>query len=480
MDMNRLLFSGALWSWVTKFGNQGISFLVFLIVARLIGPEQYGLASLCFVIFSLGSIILNGLGDGIIAMQEKDDKNLSSLVWFIVGMAVLMSVVCFLLASPLAQLLSLPDLAGLLVWFSPVFLLFGAGVVPNKLIYANMEFRLFAIRGLIGSLCSAMVGVYMAYQGMGAYAIIGQQLTLYLVMSLIAWLVIDWRPQWIWSTDALRRLLPPGFKAMSTEGLEFVDQQFPRVLVGSMLGPVALGYFAFVARIKYAIQDIIINPPLIVVYPAIAKIKDDVNQQEIMIGNVLMAVCAIVFPFVALAVLLAPHYVPVFFGEKWKGATLLLQIFIAGCVLLPFSVMAREIFRAHNRLGSFIFVQACSLPVTLLSYVLLLPYGLTYVAVGLLLLALIVVPIQWFVLYKTLGVNLIKKMVVLAKPLVVTVFMVLVVAFLERFVMHDVYPLLKVFFSVCAGCAFYLLIFFVFFRKDVHALVDVIKARRAG
>lgn len=479
MNMNRLLFSGALWSWVTKFGNQGISFLVFLIVARLIGPEQYGLASLCFVIFALGSIMLNGLGDGIIALQEKSDTALSSLLWFILGVALLMSALCLVLAEPLAQWLALPDLAGLLLWFAPVFLLFGVGVVPNKLIYANMDFRLFAIRGLIGSLCSAVVGVFMAYQGLGAYAMVGQQLALYLVMSLIAWLVIDWRPKWTWSARAVRRLLPPGFKAMSTESLEFADQQFPRFLIGTYLGPTGLGYFSFASRIKFAIQDIIINPPLIVVYPAIAKMKGEPSRQALMASQFLLAIGSVVFPFVTLAVLLAPLYVPCLFGDKWIGATTLLQLFIVMCALTPFSVMVRELFRANNRLGVFINSQIAVLPISLLLYFVLLPYGLTVLALGLLSLMAIVVPVQFFILKRYLGIELFGSLINVSKPLILSLVMGVIVFYTETTLVDDYSSLLRLGFLTGLGVLSYAVMYFICFRKDVAALVQLIRLRNA-
>lgn len=479
MSMNRLLFSGALWSWVTKFGNQGISFLVFLIVARLIGPEQYGLASLCFVIFSLGSIMLNGLGDGIIALQEKSDTALSSLLWSILGVALVMSALCLVLAEPLAQWLALPDLAGLLLWFAPVFLLFGAGVVPNKLIYANMDFRLFAIRGLIGSLCSAVVGVYMAYQGWGAYAMVGQQLALYLVMSLIAWLVIDWRPKWTWSAQAVRRLLPLGFKAMGTESLEFADQQFPRFLIGTFLGPTGLGYFSFASRIKFAIQDIIINPPLIVVYPAIAKMKGEPSRQGMMASQFLLAIGSVVFPFVTVAVLLAPLYVPLFFGDKWVGATSLLQLFIVMCALTPFSVMVRELFRANNRLGVFINCQVAALPISLLLYFVLLPYGLTVLAFGLLGLMAIVVPVQFFILKRYLEIEPLKSLMNIFKPLILSAVMGLLVYYSGLSLSGDYSSLLRLAVLVFLGVLSYVIMYFLCFRKDVVALIQLIRLKNA-
>lgn len=478
MSLQHKMAGGAFWSLLTKFGNQGISFVVFLVVARLIGPEQYGLASLCFVAFGVGNILLNGLADGLIALQLNDRARLSALFWLVVGAGTLLSLGCWLTAPLMAQWLDLPALQNLLEWFSPLFILMALAVLPNKLLYAQMRFRLFALRSISGALISAIAGIWLALTGWGALAIVVQQLVLYVVINLVIWLVVDWcpgYPDW----RGLGHSLKPGLKAMASDSLEFAEQQLPRLWVSSVLGPIALGYLAFVMRLRYALQDIVINPPISVLYPAMSGIRDDIDAQRQLAGQWITLLSTLLFPLLTLAVVLAPDYMSWLFGLAWIGSVPLLQTFLAGAALLPISLTVRELLRSHARLGRYVVLQALALPVVILIYLLIIPHGLIQGALLLVALSWLMVPLQVWMLLHATGIALWSQLPSLGKPALAALLMTLGMLTV-RHELADVAVLWRMAAAMGVGGAIYIATWCALFRRDVQALWGWMRARKGA
>ena len=316
MSLHRKMASGAAWTFLEKIANQGVSFIVFTFVARLIGPEEYGLAGVCFVFFCVGNIVICNLAAGIITLQIRDTCGLSALFWCILGVGCLLTLACLAGAGPIAQYMDMPRLKPVLCWFSPVFLCLAASDIPTKLLISNMHFKIIAIRTVSASVVSGVVGVGMAYKGFGAFAIIAQQICFYFVMNIVVWYSVHWRPKFLFDLPLLKRSLFPGFKIAASESISFAEEQLPRLFAAAILGPLAIGYYAFVGRICYAIQSVFCHPVIDVLYPSVARIRNDREEQSNILGHVIWLSGLIVFPILALGAYEAPIYVPLLFGEK--------------------------------------------------------------------------------------------------------------------------------------------------------------------
>ncbi len=134
MNLQKKMTHGALWSLLEKGGQQGLAFVVFMVLARLLGPEEYGLANICFIYFSISSTVISGLVDGIVSHQVEDDATLSSLFWAIMGIGVVFSLLCIATASPLAAFMEQPALTNLVYAFSISPVLIAISSVPNLII----------------------------------------------------------------------------------------------------------------------------------------------------------------------------------------------------------------------------------------------------------------------------------------------------------------------------------------------------------
>lgn len=480
MSLRGKIVRGAFWSLVERGGQQGISFIVFMVVARLVGPVEYGLANVCFIVFTIVNLIILGIVDGIVNLQIDDDDRLSTLFWVLMGIGLAFAGACAVGAGPLADALHQPRLADLLREFAAVPVLLATSAVPNMILLKNLDFRIFALRSLAASGIGGTVGIFLAFRGIGAHALVVQQIVLFLTVNLVVWPYARWRPRLRFCSAKVFATIFPGLKMTASMLVSVLEQEVPRILIVFSMSPLMLGYYSFVVRVRYAIQDICVNPPLAVLYPALAQINDRRDEQRAILGLFILAVGFIIFPTLGSAAVTAPLYMPLVFGHKWDEAIPLLQVFIACGTVTPFQFIVREILRAHNRLEAYLRLQIAYVALLLLVIFLLLPHGLMVLGYGTLGVGLFFLPIFFFLLQKWEGIGLWGEMAKLWAPLAGTILLVLATLAAAHSAWAPANPWLRLLAALSVGWVVYLLTCLLLMRREMQQLWAFLRRWRAG
>jgi O-antigen/teichoic acid export membrane protein len=245
-------------------------------VARLLAPEQYGLAMLALVFASL-VLVFSDLAFGAALVQRKqiseDDR--CTAFWITVGSGVLFTVLGVLLSGAVASLYGQPRVAGLLAALSASFLLTALGATQQSLLLREMSFKKTEILGLAGALAGTVAAVVLAALGTGAWAIIGQQLVTATLTSALMWRASSWRPQLRFSRASLMDL--GGFSAflVGHRLLYYVHQNADRFIIGRFLGAPALGSYAVAYNVMLQPVARIASPVQRVLAPAFARMQDE-------------------------------------------------------------------------------------------------------------------------------------------------------------------------------------------------------------
>lgn len=392
MSIRKKMAEGAIWTLLEKIGAQGVAFAVFVVIARFVGPEEYGLVSLCYIYTALSYALFSSIVDGVVSLRISDDLRLSSLFWGIAGGGLFLSIACFVSAPFYAAAMEQPRLVSLLHWFSGLPFLFALASVPTVIVTNSMNFKIFTIRTIVAMVLSGVVGITMAVKGYGAYAIIVQQTVLYMIINIIIWSGCGWYPRFMFNYKALHDTLKPGIKMSGSLFILFFEQQMPRLLIGHYLGAEAVGHFSFVIRICQSLHEILIYPVSMVSYPTFARLLNDTGEQKKILGQLIMLSGILVFPCVAGAIVTAPVYVALFFGAKWNPAVPALQVFLIAMTCVPLTTILRDFLRAHNRMGDFLKMQLIITAAGFCLIWLLAPHGLVPMMYGALVSCLLSVP----------------------------------------------------------------------------------------
>lgn len=392
---------GIIWVLLEKGGQQAISFIVFAVVARLIGPEEYGLAGLCMAFPALVVFMMTGSVDAVISRRLNDDNHdLSTLFWAVCVGGVAFSALLYALALPLAHMFSDARYAPLLQWLSLIPALTAFSAVPTAIVQNNMDFKIFALRSFVSSLLSGGVGIWMAFNDAGALAIVAQQIVQQVIINFIIWPSCHWRPRVSFSFSRLSHVLAPGMQMTVSTLLNYSEQQLPRLIIGYVLGPLYVGYYTFATRLFMALRDVLVLPLTTVFYPALAKLRDDIGATNSTLHTAFLLAGFLVFPSFIGAIITAPSYVPLFFGNTWLEAISFLQIYLLSSITVPFVLLLREVMRSQGKTSLFLNWQIFYTLASLAMFIALVPMGLNSIAWALAALSLIFLPALVFLTAK--------------------------------------------------------------------------------
>jgi len=321
-----------------------------VIVARILAPEEYGLAMLALVFSSL-VLVFSDLAFGAALVQRpnitQDDK--CTAFWITVGSGAIFTVLGAVLAAPFASLYGEPAAAPLLAGLSASFLLTALGATQQSLLLREMNFKRSELLGLTGAFAGTVGAVALAFAGVGAWAIIGQQLITAAVTSALLWGGSSWRPQLRFSRASLRDL--GGFSAflVGHRLLFYAHQNADRFIVGRFLGAAALGSYAVAYNVMLQPLAKIATPVQRVLSPAFARMQDEPERIASAWTRAARLVAMLAVPSLAGMIVVAPDFVSVILGERWMASVPVIQLIAWVGMLQAVQSVNVDILMARDR-----------------------------------------------------------------------------------------------------------------------------------
>ena len=268
--MKRTAVLSALWAAGESWSLRGVSLLVFLVLARLVDPAAFGLVALAAVyVTTVQALSDQGLATALIQRENLEEAHKDSAFWANLALATLA------LAWPAAAFYSEPRLAVILRWYALWPLLGSLSVVQQALLRRAMRFRELALRQLAGAIAGGIVGIAMAYAGMGVWALVAQQLVNQAVALAVLWSIAEWRPRFAFSHRHFRDLFGFGFNVLAANMMRAIGFQADRLVLGFFLGATELGYYSIAQRLLAIVTDFVAGSAERIVVPLFSRIQGD-------------------------------------------------------------------------------------------------------------------------------------------------------------------------------------------------------------
>jgi exopolysaccharide biosynthesis WecB/TagA/CpsF family protein len=329
------LNTGAWWSMLDNLTQQVLSFLVFMALARLVAPQEFGLIALAHVMVSfVRQTVLDAIVHPVARASEPSESLYSTAFFLCIAASLLMGGLMLLLARPLARWYALPDLAAVVAWMSLAVLATGASAVFEIRLVRQMEFKPLALRSMVSVTMGGAVGIALALRGAGVMALVAQQVVTSAVALALLVVQSRWRPQWPRQRPPLRSLMHDASRVGMTGFFGFLGSQGDTVLVSLLLGAHATGLYSFAKRLTSAIYLVIASSLLKLAIPAFAQAHGDPQALQRAYVRVLGTTTLLMAPLLVGLSLLAPNLVSVFFGDAWMGAVPVVALLAALYLLL--------------------------------------------------------------------------------------------------------------------------------------------------
>ena len=342
MNLKQKAVQGIAWSFIQRWGSQLISFSVFLLLARLLSPEDFGLIAMSGVFIAFMKVFLDqGFAAAIVQRKEVEREHLDTAFWVSIATSLLLTVLACGAAGWIADLYNEPLLTRVIQLLSINFIFKALNSVQNAILTRKLAFKTLAIRSLIGISAGGAVGIGMALGGFGVWSLIGYQLTNSIIEVPILWAVTDWRPRFRYSKQHFREMFDFGIHIIGMNGLGFLNNYADNLLIGYYLGPRALGYYTVAYRVLTVMSTLLSKTTNQVAFPTFSKLQQEPERLKRAFYQASHLTSLISVPaFLGIAVL-APQIVPTVFGEQWTPSIPVMQV-------LAFIGILRTVFQFNG------------------------------------------------------------------------------------------------------------------------------------
>ena len=356
-DLRRLSVRAGAWS---ALGAAGLSFTglaMFVVLSRLLGPQDYGLMAMVDIILAFGQRALSsGLSEPLIQLQKLDDEHSDTLFWTL-QVAGLTLAGCIIASSgPIGRSCDEESLPSLLSASVVVLYAQCTSLVPSALLARRFQFAEIAKAGVTSELTGGVIGVLAALNGLGVWSLVTQRAVAAAVNGVLLMGMARWCPRMRWSPGCFRDLWQFSLSRFVEGMLLFVDQQFPRMMVGRFAGIVELGQFVFARRIVESTATLLNSPIRSTAFSTFSAIQHDPSRVRRIYAEGLALTTMFVFPTCVGIVVLAPEIVAVLAGPRWAASVPLLRLLALASIRTSFHIwntaLLRGLGRPHLLLGA--------------------------------------------------------------------------------------------------------------------------------
>ena len=374
---------GFLWKFGERISAQLVTFVVSLVLARLLTPEYYGAISLVTVFITFANVFVSGgFGNALIQKKDTDELDYSSVFYGSLAVSVVLYIIIFFFAPSFAVLYNMPELTPVFRVMGLRLLVAAVNSVQHAYVSKHMMFRKFFWSTLIGTVLSGVVGVGLAYANFGIWALVAQYMVNTTVDTIVLFITVPWRPRLLFSLKRLRGLFSYGWKLLVSELINTGYTEIRSLIVGIKYSSADLAYYnkgqsfprLVVVNINASIQSVL--------FPVMAKAQDDVKAVRQMARRSIRIGSFIVVPMVLGLGLVAKPFVALLLTEKWLECVPYLQLYCVFYCLMPIQTANLQAIKAVGRSDIYLKMEVIKKALGIALLLIAVPFGTFAIAVS--------------------------------------------------------------------------------------------------
>jgi len=351
--LKRRALIATLWSGADVLLRQGLQFCATLVLARLLGPDAFGIIASLALFTGLASLFVDsGLSAALIQRQDVDTVDESTVFWFNLGVGSLFSVALFAIGPTIAAFYRQPVIAPLMSVFALNVLLGAFGTIHATLLTKRLNFRTLTLVGLVATLVSCAIAIWMAWSGFGVWALAAQIIVATAVSTIMLWTCSSWRPAWTFSALSARRLFGFGGYYFASILMEMTFSRLYTLLIGKLYGVRELGYFSNADTVKQMPSGFLAGVLSRVALPMFATAANDKALLTRGMQVAIRGMMLLNLPMMLGLMVLADSFVEAVLGAQWLPSVPILRVLCLGALLWPMHVINLNVLMAlgHSRL----------------------------------------------------------------------------------------------------------------------------------
>lgn len=470
---------GVGWSAADAFLGQGVTFIVGLVLARLLSPDEYGLIGICLIFTTvLNGIVDSGFSNALIRKKEVTDEDYNTMFMTNMAISIVLYILLFVSAPFVSdffhriELTALVRATGLILFFNAL------SITQVTILTKKIDFKTKTKASFVSAIISGGIGIVMAYMGYGVWALVAQQLSKQLFYTICLWFLNKWWPKFTFYKDSFKYMWGFGWKLLASGILNNVWNQLYQVVIGRCYTSATLGHYTRANEYASIFSSNLTTIVQRVSFPALAEIQDDKERmvqgyrKVIKITMFVTAICMI-----SLGAVSEPM-IYTLIGTKWHEAATYLPLICITMSLYPLHAINLNILQVLGRSDIFLYLEFLKKIVGLLPLVIGICCGIYYMLLASIFTGIISLYLNTWYTGKTLSYTFIKQIRDIA-PSYFTALVIAVAVYFLKFLVLPCYVVLvlQIIVGIIVGLSISELIKFEEYVELKSIVIKIIKRK---
>lgn len=466
--------SNVVWKFAERFSAQIVSFIVSLVLARLLMPSDYGTVALILVFIEIANVFVSaGLGSSLIQKKDADDLDFSSVLYFNFVLSVGLYLVLFFTAPIISDFYDNNLLTPIIRVFGIRIIIASINSVQQAYVSRKMIFKKFFLATLFGTIISGVIGIFLAYRGFGAWALVAQYLINVFVDTVILAITLRWKPLLSFSWLRVKNLFKFGWKILAEGLANTASAQIRSLIIGKVYREEDLGHYSKAQQFPQLIMTNINSSISAVLFPAMSNIQEDDKKLLLLTRKSVKVSSYLLFPMLFGIAAVSTNLVTALLTEKWMGCVPFLYIFCLSSFLTVGMYSRHEALKAKGKSGVYLIENMISRLFNLILLILVFRINVFAVALSGIGGTIILLLIIMFTSKRYNGYRYIDQIRDVAGLTIMSCFMFAVVFLLGYLI--DLNPLIELVVQFLLGIFIYLVFSHMFKPEGYVYLLKVVK-----
>jgi O-antigen/teichoic acid export membrane protein len=328
--------SGLTWSAIDNVASQGITFIIGIILARLLSPEEFGTLGIAMIFVGLFNQIVDcGFSNALIRKKRVDDIDYNTTFIFNLVLSLFLYFLCFFITPYISYFFNKEGLIPVLRWLSLVVIINAVGIIQKTILIRRIDFKTQTKISIISSVSSGVIGIIAAVYGCGVMSLVYQQLSRQGLNTLFLWIYNKWRPQLAFSLAKFKELFSFGSKLLLSGLIDYAFNDSASIVIGKIYSPATLGQYSRAKQFSSIFSSNLSSVVQRVTFPVLAQYVEDKESLVLKYKTIVKSLMLVSGFFMMTLACTAKPVILILVGEKWTEAIIYLQIICFNDMLYP-------------------------------------------------------------------------------------------------------------------------------------------------
>ncbi|MFZ2285536.1 MAG: lipopolysaccharide biosynthesis protein [Bacteroidales bacterium] len=386
MTLKEKTVKGLVWSFIELLSRQGITFILGIILARLLNPDEFGLIAMTSIFFAVSQMFISsGFGEALVRKSDCTQADYSTVFYYNLVVSIVFSLLLFFVAGTIGDYFDEPQLKQIIRVLSVGLVVTSFTVVQQAILTRRVDFKLQTKISVISGLISGIVGIVMAIMDYGVWSLVAKMLLGSLITSALLWFMNTWRPSLLFSIGSFREMFSFGYKLLFVHLIDAIYRNVYYFIIGKFFSAADLGFYSRADQFSmFPAQNMTIAVQR-VSYPVLSRVQEENDRLKEGYRKIILTIMFITFLMMMGLAAVSKPLIMLLLGAKWAPVTVYLQLLCIGTMLLPLQALNLNILNVKGRsdlaLKIELFKKALAVPIIIAGIF----WGIKYMILGIIL-----------------------------------------------------------------------------------------------